>query len=75
VSRNDSAMPAESLQALIGEGQRDFEDGDAEASRRALEAALAEGEGGNVFEGLARALHLAGVERADQARTPGGRIG
>jgi hypothetical protein len=60
VARNDSPMAAESLEALIGEGRRALAHGDAETSRNAFETALGEAERGELFEGLARALHLAG---------------
>jgi DNA-binding NarL/FixJ family response regulator len=60
VARNDSPMAAESLEALIGEGRRALAHGDAETSRKAFETALGEAERGELFEGLARALHLAG---------------
>lgn len=49
---------ATSVEALIDEGREAFERGDAEGSRRAFEAALAEREGGASLEGLARALYL-----------------
>src|SRR5687768_18482551 len=49
-----------SVESLIGEGRDAFARGDAAASRRAYEAALAEREGGEVLEGLARALYLEG---------------
>jgi hypothetical protein len=47
-----------SLDALLAEGRAAFEQGDAESSRHAFEAALAEGESGELLEGLARALYL-----------------
>lgn len=52
-----------SIEALIEEGRGAFERGDADASRRAFETALAEVEGGELVEGLARALYLAGDYR------------
>jgi DNA-binding CsgD family transcriptional regulator len=48
-----------SLEALLAEGRDAFERGDAEASRAAFEAALAQRESGEALEGLARALYLA----------------
>ena len=47
-----------SVDALIAEGRDAFERGDAEASRHAFEAALAERERGEPLEGLARSLYL-----------------
>jgi DNA-binding CsgD family transcriptional regulator len=47
-----------SVEALTTTGREAFERGDAEASRRAFEAALAERESGELLEGLARALYL-----------------
>jgi DNA-binding NarL/FixJ family response regulator len=47
-----------SVEALAAEGRDAFARGDAEASRRAFEAALAERESGELLEGLARALYL-----------------
>jgi hypothetical protein len=52
-----------SVEVLIAEGREAFGRGDAAASRRAFEAALAECESGELFEGLARALYL-GVDYA-----------
>jgi hypothetical protein len=54
-----SLVGPDALQALIAEGREAFERGDAEASCRAFEAALAERENGEVLEGLARARYLA----------------
>jgi ATP/maltotriose-dependent transcriptional regulator MalT len=51
-------MAAESVDALAVEGREAFERGDAEASRDAFERALAEGESGELLEGLGRALYL-----------------
>lgn len=51
-------MATESAQALIVEGRAAFERGDAEASRLAFESALAQGDSGELLEGLARALYL-----------------
>src|ERR687898_1312183 len=51
-------MATESVEALIAEGRGAFERGDAEASRRAFEHALSEGDSGELLEGLARALYL-----------------
>lgn len=56
-------VAAGSIEALIDEGHGAFERGDADASRRAFEAALAESESGELFEGFARALYLAGDYR------------
>jgi NADPH-dependent curcumin reductase CurA len=42
-----------SVDALLAEGHAAFEQGDAESSRHAFEAALAEGESGELLEGLA----------------------
>jgi DNA-binding NarL/FixJ family response regulator len=56
--RDHSAMATESGHALAAEGHQAFRRGDAEASRRAFERALAEGESGELLEGLARALYL-----------------
>jgi DNA-binding NarL/FixJ family response regulator len=53
----------DSVDALITEGREAFEHGDAVGSLRAFEAALAERESGELFEGVARALHLAGDYR------------
>jgi DNA-binding CsgD family transcriptional regulator len=47
------------VEELIAEGREAFERGDVEASRRAFEAALAEGESGELFEGLGRASFVA----------------
>jgi DNA-binding NarL/FixJ family response regulator len=52
-------MRTGSVEALTAEGRQAFERGDAESSRRAFEAALAEQASGAVLEGLARALYLA----------------
>jgi DNA-binding CsgD family transcriptional regulator len=52
------SVAIESVEALTAEGHEAFERGDAEASRRAFEAALAERESGELFEGLARARYL-----------------
>ena len=46
------------MDALLAEGRAAFEQGDAESSRHAFEAALAGGESGELLEGLARALYL-----------------
>ena len=46
------------MDALLAEGRAAFEQGDAESSRHAFEAALAEGESGELLEGFARALYL-----------------
>jgi len=51
------------IEALIDEGHGAFERGDADASRRAFAAARAESESGELFEGFARALYLAGDYR------------
>jgi DNA-binding CsgD family transcriptional regulator len=48
------------VDALAAEGRAAFGRGDAEGARHAFEAALRERESGDLFEGLARALHLAG---------------
>jgi len=54
-------------QTLLEAGRRAFRGGDAPAARRAFEAVLAEAESGEAFEGLARALYLAGDYRASIA--------
>ena len=54
-----SAEADGAVEALIKEGREAFWRGDAAASREAFESALAEGETGEVLEGLARARHLA----------------
>ena len=56
-------MATGAIEALIDEGHGAFERGDADASRRAFAAALAESESGELFEGFARALYLAGDYR------------
>ena len=61
--RDHGPVATGSIEALIDEGHGAFERGDADASRRAFEAALAESAGGELFEGFARALYLAGDYR------------
>lgn len=56
--RDHWPVATDSENALAVEGRDAFERGDAETSRRAFEAALAEGESGALLEGLARALYL-----------------
>ena len=41
------------MDALLAQGRAAFEQGDAESSRHAFEVALAEGESGELLEGLA----------------------
>jgi DNA-binding CsgD family transcriptional regulator len=53
--------------AQLEAGRRAFRAGDAPEARRAFEAALAESESGEAFEGLARALYLAGDYHASIA--------
>jgi DNA-binding CsgD family transcriptional regulator len=55
-----ATVTTESVEELSAEGRDAFRQGDAEASRRAFEAALAERQSGELFEGLARALYLEG---------------
>src|SRR5919108_4049542 len=56
-------MTAEPVESLAASGHAALERGDAEVARQAYEAALAEGESGELFEGLARALYLEGDYR------------
>jgi len=53
-------MATGSVEALSAEGREAFARADAVISRRAFEAALAERESGELFDGLARALYLGG---------------
>ncbi len=51
-------METESIDALLSRGREAFARADADASRAAYEAALAQRESGEAWEGLARALYL-----------------
>jgi hypothetical protein len=57
--RNHLPVATGSVEALAAEGREALARADPAASRRAFEAALAERESGELFEGLARALYLA----------------